>query len=110
MENPFLSADALSIDNRVVLEQIRRSLWDTSPSKIIRAGNDQPVGLRQFARRQCGIAKNTGAETRIDIFCQQINHAVIHDKFQPKLRMSIEKFAELGNNVKACERNGCQDP
>ena len=110
MENPFLSADALSIDNRVVLEQIRRSLWDTSPSKIIRAGNDQPVGLRQFARRQSGIAKNTGAETRIDIFCQQINHAVIHDKFQPKLRMSIEKFAELGNNVKACERNGCQDP
>jgi hypothetical protein len=31
--------------------------------------------LRQFARRQCGIAKNTQAETRIDIFYQQINHA-----------------------------------
>ena len=64
-----------------------------------------PRGLRQLARRQCRIGKDAQAERRIDAFRDQIDDAIIHHQFQPKLRMRIEKCAELRNDVQPPECN-----
>jgi len=105
-----LAASALTIDDGIVFEQISGRSRDTSLREVGRARHDQAVGLRQFAGRQCRISKNAQTQACINVFRQQINAAVVHNKFQPKLRMGIQKFADPGNYVQPREGDRRPDP
>jgi len=93
-----------TIDNAVVVEQIRRRARDASSRKVSRTGHNHPVGLRQLASPQRGVGKNTQAQPGIDVPRYQIHDAVIHHKLQLNLWISVEKRAQFRNQVQARER------